>query len=94
MADISIIQTHQMGLKKARAAAQKAADKMAAEFDVGSKWSGDVLVFSRSGLSGTLAVQEKEAQLDMKLGIMLKAFAPVIEEKVTQSMKKVFSGQA
>lgn len=93
MADISITQTHKMSLKKARAAAQKVADKMAEEFDVASEWRDDVLAFSRSGVNGTLAVFEKEARLEITLGFMLKAFSATIEEKVAQNMKMVFGGK-
>jgi putative polyhydroxyalkanoate system protein len=94
MADISITQKHKLTLKKAKAAAQKVADKLAQEYDMTSEWEGDVLHFQRSGVSGTLAVLEHEAKLDIKLGFLLKAFAPTIEEKVTAQMKKVFSAKA
>ena len=94
MADISITQAHKLSLKKARAAAQKVADKMAEEYDISSEWEGDVLSFRRSGLNGTLAVSAGAAQLDLTLGFMLKAFASSIEEKVALNMQKVFSGKA
>ena len=94
MADISITVPHKMSLEKARAAAQKVAEKMAKEFDVVSTWDGDVLSFSRSGVSGTLTVLEQQAQLEITLGFMLRAFAPTIEEKVTQNMQIVFSGKS
>jgi putative polyhydroxyalkanoate system protein len=92
MADIDITQHHFMPLDNARAAAQKVADQMVAEFDMTAEWQGDVLSFKRSGVSGTLAVRESEAQLEITLGGMLKAFAPQIREKVTRNMAKVFSG--
>ncbi len=94
MADISITQAHKMTLKKARAAAQKVADKMAEEFDVSSVWEENVLTFNRSGVNGTLTVFEKEARVDITLGFMLRAFASTIETKVALNMKKVFSGKA
>lgn len=92
MADISITQPHRLTLKKARAAAQTVADKMAEEYEFVSIWEGDVLSFSRSGVSGTLAILEKEARLDITLGFMLKGFSTAIESKVTQNMEKVFAG--
>ena len=94
MADISITQAHKMSLKKARAAAQKVADQMAEEYDISSEWEGNVLSFRRSGVNGTLTVAAHQAQLDLSLGFMLKAFAASIEEKVAQNMRKVFSGKA
>jgi putative polyhydroxyalkanoate system protein len=90
MADITIHQNHQLTAGKARAAAEKVADEMASEFDMAIDWQGDVLSFKRSGVSGTLTLLDQAAQLDITLGFMLKAFAPKIEEKVSENMAKVF----
>lgn len=90
MSDITIVQAHAMSADAARAALQKVADEMAADFDVASNWEGDTLVFKRTGLSGTVALTDGSAQLDMTLGIMLKSFAPKIQEKLAGNMKKVF----
>jgi putative polyhydroxyalkanoate system protein len=94
MADISIKQKHSLTHKKAKAAAQKVADKLAQEYEMTSEWEGDVLHFQRSGVSGTLVVLQDEAHLKITLGFLLKAFAPTIEEKVVVQMKKVFSAKA
>lgn len=93
MADISIRQTHVLSARKARAAAQKVADEMAAEFDMAVAWEGQVLSFKRSGVSGTLTLLTHEAQLDITLGFMLKAFAVKIEEQVSKNMAKVFAAK-
>lgn len=94
MADISITQTHHLTHKKAKDAAQKVADQMAEEYGMTSEWDGDVLVFKRHGVSGTLTVSADQARLEIKLGLLLKAFAPTIEAKVTAKMKKVFGAKA
>ncbi|MBC7513336.1 MAG: polyhydroxyalkanoic acid system family protein [Herminiimonas sp.] len=91
MADISIRQSHQLTAGKARVAAEKVADEMTSEFDMACVWEGDVLSFKRSGVSGTLALEGQEVQLDITLGFMLKAFAGKIEEKVSENMTKVFA---
>jgi putative polyhydroxyalkanoate system protein len=92
MADISITQQHKLSHKKARAAAQKVADKLAEEYGVDAEWEGDVLNFQRSGVSGTLALGEHVAQVDITLGFLFKAFSATIEEQVQKNMKKVFGG--
>ncbi|HJV85418.1 MAG TPA: polyhydroxyalkanoic acid system family protein [Noviherbaspirillum sp.] len=94
MADISITHAHKLTHKKAKAAAQKVAEQIAREYDMASEWEGDVLLFSRSGVSGSLTVSEEEAILEIRLGFLLKAFAPTIEEKIAAKMEKVFSGKA
>ncbi len=90
MADISITQKHKLPHKNAKAAAQKVADKMAEEYDMQSEWEGDVLIFKRNGVSGTLAVFENEAQLDITLSFLFKAFTGRIEEEVGKNMCKMF----
>jgi putative polyhydroxyalkanoate system protein len=91
MADIKVSQTHQLAPKMARAAAEKIAHKIVNEYDMHSEWNGDVLSFSRTGVSGTLALHDHEARLEITLGPMLKGFAPVIEQKVRGQMEKMFA---
>jgi putative polyhydroxyalkanoate system protein len=90
MADIDFTQPYSMPHQDARAAAQLMADKMASEFSMDTTWEGDVLRFERSGLTGTLALRDQAAHLEMQLGMMLKAFAPAIQDKVVRNMKKLF----
>jgi putative polyhydroxyalkanoate system protein len=91
MADITIIQDHGMAMEDARAAAQKVADQMVIDYEMEAAWEGDVLNFKRTGFSGTLALTQGRAQLDISLGIMLKGFSKKIEEQVTKNMAKVFA---
>jgi len=91
MADINIVQQHQLTAEKARAAAQQVADKLAQEYDLACAWDGDVLRFERSGLDGSLTLQKEQAQLNLKL---LSAFAPMIEGKIAEKMRKVFTEAA
>ena len=90
MADITIIQDHAMGMDDARAAAQKVADQMVIDYEMVAEWQDDVLSFKRTGFSGTLALTQGSAKLDITLGIMLKGFSKKIEEQVTKNMAKVF----
>lgn len=90
MADITIVQQHVLSMDDARAAAQKVADQMQADYEMAWEWQGDVLAFKRTGFSGTLALAEGQATLELSLGIMLRSFAKKIEEQVTKNMAKVF----
>ena len=90
MADISIVQEHSLSPKKAREAAQKVADKLAAEYDLLTEWEGDTLYFERSGVQGSLTLEAKKAEMYIKLGFLMSAFASTIEAKVAENMKKVF----
>ncbi len=90
MADISITQKHKLIHAKAHAAARKVADQLAEEYGLATQWEGNVLSFRRGGVAGTLALRDKEAQLEITLGFLLKAFAPRISAQVARHMKQVF----
>ena len=94
MADINIVQQHKLTAEKAREAAQQVADKLAQEYDLACAWDGDVLRFERSGVDGSLTLEKEQAQLQIKLGFMLSAFASTIEGKIAEKMRKVFAEQA
>ncbi|MGK5067509.1 polyhydroxyalkanoic acid system family protein [Janthinobacterium sp. AD80] len=93
MADINIVQQHKLTAVKAREAAQQVADKLAQEYDLACAWDGDVLRFERSGVDGSLTLEKEQAQLQIKLGFMLSAFASTIEGKIAEKMRKVFAEQ-
>jgi putative polyhydroxyalkanoate system protein len=90
MADIRITQAHELTQEEAKAAAQTMAEQMALKYDMVSEWDGDMLVFTRSGVSGKLVLQDHAAHLEISLGFLLKAFIGAIEEKVAAKMEKVF----
>src|SRR3954468_21175108 len=90
MADISIVQEHKLTHKKDREAAQKVADTIADEYGLECEWEGDVLHFERSGVQGQLTLDKKKAEMFIRLGFLMSAFAPTIEAKVAENMKKVF----
>ena len=94
MVDISIIQRHTLSHHHAKAAAQHVADQLAQEYDMRSEWDGDVLLFNRAGVTGSLTLAGQEAHVEITLGFFFKAFAAAIEEKVVAKMQKVFAPHA
>ncbi|CDG84963.1 polyhydroxyalkanoic acid system family protein [Janthinobacterium agaricidamnosum] len=94
MADINIVQEHNLTPTKAREAAQKVADKLAEEYELACQWQGDVLHFERSGVEGSLTLAKTQAQMQLKLGFLFSAFSSRIESKIAENMKKVFGDKA
>jgi putative polyhydroxyalkanoate system protein len=90
MADIEVQRDHGLGLKKAKAAAQKVADEMAESFDMESEWEGNTLHFSRSGVTGELTVTKNSVQMNAKLGFLLSAFKPKIEAQIEKNFDEYF----
>ncbi|MBV7536307.1 polyhydroxyalkanoic acid system family protein [Duganella sp. sic0402] len=91
MADIYIVQQHQLAPEQARAAAQQVADKLAEQFELACRWdSDDVLRFERSGVNGALTLRPNEAQLQIALGFPISLMAGQVEAKVSEKMRKLF----
>ena len=94
MADISIVQEHRLSPDTARAAAQEVADRLAAEYGLDCRWDGDVLRFERAGVQGSLTLEAQRAAMRIELGFLMGAFAPAIQAKVAETMRKVFAAGA
>ena len=86
MADISLTRAHQLGLKGAKAAADKMSVKLNEKFDLVCIWSGDTLNFQRSGVNGKMIVTETHMQLEVTLGFLLKAMKGPIEKSVAENL--------
>jgi putative polyhydroxyalkanoate system protein len=82
MSDILIRRSHTMKPKAARQAAEKIARQLDEEFDLAYEWDDNVLVFKRSGVSGELVVEKKEVHIRVRLGFLLFAIKPRIEEEI------------
>lgn len=91
MADIHLERRHTMGLKKAKAAAQKVAYDLAADYGITSTWDGDVLRFERKGVSGELVVAADRICLDARLGLLLSPMRPRIEAQVDENFSQYFA---
>ena len=94
MHDIDIKRAHNMGLKAARAAADKMADHLGRKFGLQGGWKGNVLGFERPGVTGSLAVDDKDLRLTVNLGFLLKAMRGSIENAVQEELDKLFAGKA
>ncbi|MBL8523671.1 MAG: polyhydroxyalkanoic acid system family protein [Betaproteobacteria bacterium] len=91
MADIELKRNHDLGLKGARAAADKMAEKLGEKFDLTGDWKGNTLHFSRPGVNGQLVVSDHDMNLQVTLGFMLKMMKGPIEKAVHEQLDKVLA---
>ena len=91
MADIDLKRAHNLGLKAARAQAERMAEQLGRKFDLKGIWEGNVLKFERPGVTGSLAVGEKDVRLLVSLGFLLKAMKGSIEKAVEQELDTLFA---
>src|SRR5258708_39481294 len=94
MADIDIHRVHNLGLKAARAAADRMADHLGRKFDLKGDWDGNVLTFQRPGVTGSLAISDKELRLSVSLGFLLKAMKGSIENAIAHELDTLFAPTA
>lgn len=74
MPDIHIVRRHGATLARAKELAQQAADDLAREYDLVTRWVGNTLHFQRSGVQGAMHVDHERIDLEVTLGFLLKAF--------------------
>jgi len=90
MSSIDIRRKHGKSLKQARASVDKAAAAIGSKFDIESRWSGDTLQFSRSGVAGAIHVTPTEVHVTAELGFLLGMLKPAIEKEIAQQLDKQF----
>src|SRR5688500_15737037 len=91
MADIDIRRAHNLGMKGARAAAERMAEQLGRKFDLKGDWEGNVLRFQRPGVTGSLAITEKDLSLSVALGFLLKAMKGTIQSAVEEQLDQLFA---
>ena len=90
MADIQIQRDHTLGLPEARKIAFKWAEQAEEKFDMECTYeegkTADLVTFTRSGVSGTLAVTKDRFELNARLGFILGAFKDKIEGEIVKNL--------
>ena len=91
MADIEVKRAHNLGLKGARAAADRMAEHLGRKFDLKGDWHGNVLRFQRPGVTGSLEITDKDLSLSVALGLLLKAMKGSIQGAIEEQLDSLFS---
>jgi putative polyhydroxyalkanoate system protein len=91
MADIDLHRVHNLGMKAARTAADRMAEHLGKKFGLTGEWDGNVLSFERPGVTGTLAITDKDLRLSVSLGFLLKAMKSSIEAAVVHELDSLFA---
>lgn len=90
MADIHIQREHSLGLLEARKIAFKWAEQVEEKFAMECTYeegkTEDLVSFTRSGVSGTLAVTKDSFDLNARLGFLLGAFKDKIEGEIVKNL--------
>jgi len=91
MADIDIKRVHNLGMKAARAAADKMAEDLGRKFGLSGGWTGSTHHFDRPGVTGSLQLTDEELHLTVKLGFLLKAMRGPLEAAIVRELDSLFA---
>ena len=94
MPKIDIRRPHNLPLDQARTVVDKVAARMREKFDMQSRWQGDTLRFSRSGVNGTIAVAPDAIHVNAELGLMLSPLKGMVEQEIRRKLDEHFGGTA
>ena len=89
MPSINIERQHSLSLKKAKAAVDEVAVKIAAKFQMATEWEGDHLKFSRKGVEGKILVSHEHVKVDAELSFMVGLIKGTIEKEINGYLDKV-----
>lgn len=90
MPKIDIHRPHQLSLAEARAVVEKVAARMQEKFGMSGQWRGDTLHFSRSGVTGAIAVAGDAIHVTAELGMMLTPLKGMIEQEIRRKLDEHF----
>ena len=91
MSKIVVERQHSLGRAGARDKAQQLAERLAQQYDVSYRWSGDTLEFSRTGAQGTIEVDDSNVRVNLKLGLLLSALGGTIKREIEDALDKQLS---
>ncbi len=82
MSSIDIRHDHGQPPAQARQAIEDAARKLAERFDMSTRWDGDRLLFSRSGVDGAIELLPNQVHVTAELGFLLSAMKGMVESEI------------
>ena len=91
MPKIDIRRPHQLSIAEARAVVDQVAARMHEKLGIDGQWQGDILRFSRPGVSGTIAVSSDAIQVNAELGLMLSPLTGMVEQEIRRKLDEHFA---
>ena len=79
---------HSLGKDEARRRVDDVAASIASTYGLSSAWRGDALNISGSGVNGRIAVDERNIDVNVKLGFALKLLEGTIRKSIEDALDK------
>jgi putative polyhydroxyalkanoate system protein len=91
MPKIDIHRPHHLSTSEARAVVDKVAARMQEKFGMEGHWQDDTLLFSRPGVSGSIAVGNDAVRVKAELGLMLAPLKGMVEQEIRRKLDEHFA---
>ncbi|MGY3038853.1 putative polyhydroxyalkanoate system protein [Rhodanobacter sp. TND4EL1] len=91
MPKIDIRRPHQLSITDARSVVEQVAARMHEKFGIDGRWQDDTLLFSRPGVSGSIAVGSDAIEVKAELGMMLAPLKGMVEQEIRRKLDEHFS---
>jgi putative polyhydroxyalkanoate system protein len=91
MPRIDIEREHHLDTAAARDVVDKVAAAMQEKFGLSHQWRGDVLHFSGTGVTGSIAVSAQAVHVAAQLGLLLSPLKGRIEQDIRQRLDRYFA---
>lgn len=88
MSSIDISHAHSLSPDAARSAIEEVVGKLSERFGVQSRWEGDVVKFSGSGVDGAIALQPQQVRVTAELGFLLSAMKTMVESEIRRVLSE------
>ena len=92
MSEIRLARAHRLPVGRVKAIAQSAADELARRFQTVSEWNGDTLHIRRAGIEGLIEISPTQIALEIRLGLVLRAWRRSIEKQASERLDRLLAG--
>ncbi len=84
MTTIHIQRDHTLSRDKLHKHVDALAEELQSELAAQYHWEGDTLHFSRKGASGTIKLEPKQLEVQIKLGVLLRPLKAKVEKTINK----------
>ena len=82
MSLIHIRREHRLPRDRVKEQINGLAEELKARLEADYAWQDDTLTFKRTGASGRIVVEDREVDVQIKLGMLLKPFRSTVEQAI------------
>jgi putative polyhydroxyalkanoate system protein len=84
MSKIVILRKHALPLDEVRTHIEALAEKLGKTLDASYEWQGDELNFKRKGATGKISFDEKQVDMSVELGLLLRPMKGQITKAINE----------